>query len=72
MRYKTFKTLIQDELKMHPDGLTWTELKSNLTLPHNRPCQTWITQMEQEIGLTRSKGTQRAYIWRVSQNKEIE
>jgi len=70
MRYKTFKELIQKELAKHPDGLTWVELQNKLNLPYDRPCQTWIYQMEQEIGLTRNRETQRAYIWKISHQKE--
>ena len=66
MRYIEFKALIRSELTKHPAGLTWAELKNNLNLPYNRPCPTWIKQLEAEIGLTRSKGMQRAYIWKLS------
>jgi hypothetical protein len=66
MRYKEFKALIHIELLKHPDGLTWRELKDKLNLPYKRPCQTWIKQLEGEIGLSRVKGTQRAYIWKVT------
>jgi hypothetical protein len=65
MRYIEFKELIQTKLQKNPDGLTWDQLKTQLNLPYNRPCQTWIAQMEQEIGLIRVKETQRAYIWKI-------
>ena len=70
MRYKEFKELIQIELLKHPDGLTWVELKNQLNLPYDRPCQTWINQMEQEIGLLRVRGEKRAYIWKISSKVE--
>jgi hypothetical protein len=65
MRYIEFKHLIEDELGKHPEGFTWGELKARLDLPYTRPCQTWITRLEQEIGLKRSREDQRAYTWRL-------
>ena len=70
MRYSEFKEIIQNELLKYPDGLTWIELKINLNLPYNRPCQTWIMQMEQEIGLMRVREIKRAYIWKITLEKE--
>ena len=70
MHYEKFIELIQNELVKHPDGLTWVELKNKLNLPFDRPCQTWIYQMEQEIDLTRSRKTQRTYIWKISPKKD--
>jgi hypothetical protein len=66
MRYTEFQGLIRDELLEHPDGMTWRELKSRLDLPYDRPCQTWIGRMEQEIGLSRGREGGRAFIWKVT------
>ena len=65
MRYLDFRSLIQEELRSNPDGLTWAELKGRLRLPYTTPCYTWIARMEQEIGLSRSRGP-RGMIWRVA------
>jgi hypothetical protein len=70
MRYDEFKQLIQDELLKHPAGLTWVELRNTLDLPYDRPCHTWINQMEQEIGLVRVRGEKRAYIWKITSKSE--
>ena len=70
MRYIEFNEQIQRELMKHPDGLTWEELKNQLKLPYTRPCQTWIKQMEDEIGLSRVRGTQRALIWKIEPTED--
>ena len=70
MRYKEFRDLIQNELLKHPAGLTWVELKTQLNLPYDRPCQTWINKMDQEIGLVRVRGEKRAYVWKISSKVE--
>ena len=66
-RYVDFRDRIRDELRRTPEGLTWAQLKDRLDLPYDRPCQTWIRQMEREIGLTRARGTERAYLWTLRQ-----
>jgi len=68
MRYVDFRDAIQSELHRNPDGLTWAQLKEHLDLPYDRPCQTWVYQMEEEIGLTRARGTERAFVWKLSRN----
>ena len=70
MKYSEFKNTIQNELSNNPDGLTWKELRDQLDLPYERPCPNWTAQLEEEIGLVRSKGFQRAYIWKLSAPKE--
>jgi len=69
MRYLVFRDLIRKELRKNPAGLTWIELKERLNLPYDQPCPTWIKQMEQEIGLSRTKGSGRAYVWKVRPKK---
>jgi hypothetical protein len=63
MRYVDFRNVIQEELGQNPAGFTWVELKERLDLPYDRPCPTWIKRMEQEAGLSRVRGSGRAYIW---------
>lgn len=69
MRYIDFKDAIRDELRKNPDGFAWIELRKRLYLPYERPCPTWVRQLEQEIGLTRTKDTGRAYVWKVKLQK---
>ncbi len=64
MRYIDFKNMILKELRCNPDGLTWAQLKSHLDLPYDKPCQTWINQMEKDDGLRRVKGSGRAHLWK--------
>lgn len=64
MRYAEFKDKIEHELREHPRGLTWAELKSNLDLPYKVPCYTWIRHLEDEIGLRRTKVARHA-VWKL-------
>ena len=69
MRYLEFRDSIRQELRRHPEGLTWADLRDQLALPYDRPCPTWVRCLEEEIGLTRSKGPTRAYLWQISRQK---
>jgi hypothetical protein len=64
MRYEQFSSLIVDELKKNPEGMSWRELKAQLDLPYKTPCYTWICRMETEMGLYRSRGP-KGMIWKV-------
>ncbi len=63
MRYVEFRDGIRIALRENPKGMTWRELRDSLDLPYNTPCQEWVYRLEQEIGLTRTKGTGRALVW---------
>jgi hypothetical protein len=65
MRYVQFQDLICEELGRNPDGLTWAELRERLDLPYDRPCPTWVRRMEEEAGLSRARGSGRAYVWKI-------
>ena len=65
MRYMDFRDSICRELGRHAGGLTWAQLKAKLKLPYDRPCPTWVRQMEKESGLSREKGDGRALVWKV-------
>ena len=65
MRYVEFRDAIERELLRTPGGLTWSELRDRLDLPYDRACPTWTGQLEQEIGLKRTKGSGRALVWKV-------
>jgi hypothetical protein len=69
MRYVDFRDMIQEELRRNPAGLTWAELRERLDLPYDRPCPTWVRRMEQEVGLSKTKGSGHAYVWRVRPKK---
>lgn len=65
MRYAECRDRIQAHLQEQPDGVTWTDLRDALNLPYERACPEWTKRLEREIGLTRSKGIDRALIWRI-------
>ena len=71
MRYSDFRDSIRDELACHDDGLTWVELKTRLRLPYDRPCPTWVKELEREIGLSRVKGSGRAQVWRLGAQRVV-
>jgi hypothetical protein len=66
MRYVEFRDAIGKELRRVPSGLTWAALKSRLKLPYSTPCPEWLKQMEQDIGLSRERGSGRAFTWKIS------
>jgi hypothetical protein len=65
MKYSEFRDLIRRELEQRPDGITWNDLRDRLALPYDRPCPTWVKQLEDEVGLVRAKGSGRAYLWKL-------
>ncbi len=69
MRYTDFRDTIARELRRTARGLTWSQLKTRLRLPFDRPCPEWTKQLETEIGLTRIKGDGRSLLWTVPQTK---
>ncbi len=72
MRYVDFRDNIRDELRRNPGGLTWPELRDRLDLPYKSPCSEWVQRLEEEIGLSRIKGSGRAYIWKLAGKKRKE
>jgi len=65
MKYKEFRSLIQNDLLNNPSGKTWMELKHYLELPYDRPCPAWVERMEHEIGLIRNTRKGRELLWRL-------
>lgn len=65
MTYLEFKTRIERRLVQKPAGLTWQELKAQLRLPYERPCPTWVKQLEGEIGLLRMRQSGPAKVWKL-------
>jgi len=65
MRYEHFRDCIRAELRRCPTGLTWAELRRRLDLPYERPCPTWVRRLEEEISLTRARGSTPAYVWKL-------
>lgn len=65
MRYVEFREAVRQELQQTPGGLTWQELRDRLDLPYDRACPTWTRQLEEEIDLSRVRGSGRALVWKV-------
>lgn len=62
MRYVEFRDLILKELKKHPEGFTWKELRDRLNLPYKRPCPEWTKRLEKEIGFIKEGGNKKEHI----------
>lgn len=71
MRYNEFRAIIQANLKKHPEGLTWKELKQSADLPYKTPCPTWVARLGSEIGLIRKRKKGNALIWELSKERYI-
>jgi hypothetical protein len=65
VRYAEFRDRVQRKLRRKPAGFTWAELRDELDLPYARPCPSWTARLEREIGLTRTKGHGRAFVWKL-------
>ena len=65
MRYLEFRNQIQRKLRRNTADLTWTQLRDELGLPCDRPCPSWTKRLEDEVGLTRTKGKSRELVWKI-------
>lgn len=64
MKCTEFRDTIQEALHGEPNGMTGSQLRDQLNLPYQRPCSNWTKRLENEIGLTRTKG--RALVWKIT------
>lgn len=64
MSYNEFRDKIRDSLLYNDKGMTWTELRNKLKLEQIVPNNKWVRQMENEIGLIRTKEI-RGIVWRI-------
>lgn len=71
MRFEEVKNLIHSLLTTHSNGMPWAEIRDQLDLPYKTLCPEWTKQLETEIGLSRSKGTGRAFVWSVPLGREL-
>ena len=51
--YEDFRDRIADVLKQNPDGLTWTEIRTQARLPQKLPNNAWVRRLESDISLLR-------------------
>lgn len=63
LTYEEFRGKIQATLKRGP--LTWTEIRTTAKLPQKFPNNKWVHQMEQDIGLKRSKDVNGIIKWKI-------
>jgi hypothetical protein len=72
MLYTDFRKTIETELRRTAAGLTWSQMRSRLNLPYDRPCPTWTKQLESEIGLRRVKGEGRSLVWKIGKSRSAD
>jgi len=70
MTYHDFRKTIQRVLRLHPEGLTWRELRAQAGIDSDRACPTWTRRLEAEIGLVRREKKGRQLIWQLSVSSE--
>ena len=68
MSYEDFKSKIVATLKAAGRSLTWTEIRTAAALPQAFPNNQWVRRMEQDIGLTRQRGTDGIINWELKES----
>ena len=65
MAYENFRSIIEEELRKEPNGLTWTQIRERRPELYQKfPANQWVRRMEKDIGLIRSKKAGKTY-WRL-------
>ncbi len=64
LMYDDFRDKIRQTLKKG-GALTWTEIRTVAKLPQKFPNNKWVRQMEQDIGLKRSKDVHGIIKWQI-------
>jgi len=67
MSYDDFKAKIVAVLKGAAGPLTWTEVRTNAALPQAFPNNQWVRRMEEDIGLTRRRGSDGIIHWQLKE-----
>jgi hypothetical protein len=62
--YVEFRDMVADGLRDEVDGLTWGDLREKQGWDQERPCYTWVGQVENDIGLKRGRRGNRVY-WKI-------
>jgi hypothetical protein len=62
--YDEFQSRIAQELRKHPEGRSWSQIRDALRLPQKVPNNAWVRQMENDIGLLRLKSAT-GTLWRL-------
>ena len=63
-KYIEFRDKIKKALQNEKKGLKWNQLQKKGNIKYSRPCYTWIQELENEIGLIRSRSGRNIY-WRL-------
>lgn len=65
MPYPEFREKIEKVLK-YSDGMTWTQIRSELKLDQVVPNNRWVKQLENDIALRRVKVADNKVLWRLN------
>jgi hypothetical protein len=66
MSYDDFKSKIARTLQQATGPLTWTEIRTQASLPQLFPNNQWVHRMEKDIGLIRKRENDGTIHWRLS------
>jgi hypothetical protein len=55
MRFDDFKGIVEGTLRDAGRPLTWTEIRTIAKLPQAFPNNKWVRQLEEQIGLARTR-----------------
>lgn len=67
--YEEFSEKVRKTLQYSDNGLTWTEIRTQLKLDQVVPNNKWVRAMEKDIGLMRVKRADGVVVWRVNHVK---
>jgi hypothetical protein len=67
MSYEDFSSKVSVALKAARKPLTWTEIRTVASLPQTFPNNQWLHRMEQDIGLTRRRGSDGIINWELKE-----
>jgi antitoxin component of MazEF toxin-antitoxin module len=63
--YEDFRDEVKKVLESKPEGVSWTQIKTELQLSQRTPYHKWVSRMEKEIGLARERKESQT-IWRLT------
>ncbi len=68
MSYEDFRDKIAAVLRKAGRSLTWTEVRTQATLPQTFPNNQWVHRMERDIGLTRRREKDGIIHWELKES----
>ena len=70
MSYEDFKSKVQAALTEAGRPMTWTEIRTQTSLPQFFPNNQWVRRMDKDIGLVRERDNKGVIHWNLKRNGE--